>query len=394
MKTFSLFLIVSILALKLFSQPFNVGHTSLSFDDPARSNRSVSTEIYYPALTTGDDVAVANGAFPYIVFGHGFLMGASDYTNISDSLVSKGFIVIYVTTESTIFTSNHENYRLDLSFISGFFYYLNSNVSSMFYGKIIDKKAIMGHSMGGGCTVLAAQNNLNVNTIICLSPMGTTTPSAISNADLVTVPALIIGASGDSVCPANSMGIPIYDSLSSTCKVFLSITGGGHCLFGNNSNGACSFGESSSGSTITITSEQQNDVTLDFITNWLNFYLKDNISSRVLFFDSLQTSPRITYMSSCNTNEILQQANNKFNINYFIENNNLQIGINNVIENNISIEIYNLLGQNQTCKFEKSYNKIEESITGNINLSEIPSGMYILSISDRNKTKGYKFIKK
>ncbi|NSW44548.1 MAG: T9SS type A sorting domain-containing protein [Bacteroidales bacterium] len=383
-----------ILCVNIFyAQPYQVGHISMSFYDPARNNREVSTEIYYPSLITGDNVPVAPGVFPYLVFGHGFLMGASDYTKLSDSLVSEGYIVIYVTTCMTVFTSDHETFRLDLAFISSIFYSLNSNISSSFYGKIIDKKAIIGHSMGGGCTVLAAQNNPNINAIICLSPLGTTNPSAISVADLVNVPALIIGASGDSVCPANTMGIPIYDSLSSTCKVFISIIGGGHCLFGNNSNGACSLGESASGSSITITNDQQNDATLDFMIPWLNYHLKNDQNSIISFFDSLQISPRVETMNSCLINSYIDiQDNSQLSVNCFIHEDNLNIVVYNVTGENLKIQIIDVLGKVVYNEIEQHHYN-EEYVSSIININQLNKGIYIVKICDDKKMKSLKIIK-
>ena len=62
------FLFIPIMAL---AQSYNIGHTNMAFFDEAR-NRSISTEIYYPADETGENVELANGGFPVIVFGHGF----------------------------------------------------------------------------------------------------------------------------------------------------------------------------------------------------------------------------------------------------------------------------------------------------------------------------------
>lgn len=368
MKKLILLSIIVFYVLSLNAQVYNVGHTSMSFIDPARSNRDVTTEVYYPAVTAGEDVAAANGVFPYIVFGHGFIMSDGDYLPLSDVLVSKGYIVIFVTTCETIVSSDHETFGIDLAFVCGQFYYLNTNPSSLFLGKIIDKKAIMGHSMGGGSTVLAAQNNANINTIICLSPMDTD-PSAIAAAHLVNIPALIICAGGDSVCPAPSMGKPIYDSLASSCKVFLSLTGGGHCLYGG-SNGACELGESVSGSDITITREQQQDLTLDFITPWLNYYLKNDFSSNVLFFDSLQASSRVTFMNECITTGISEQMQNE-NFSLYPNPANNFIIVESVSKS--EIEIITIEGQ-----IIESLETVENTAT--IDISAFAKGIYYVKI--------------
>ena len=394
MKKITFLIIVLFYTFCLSAQSYNIGHTSITFADPARNNQSVSTQIYYPAVSTGNNVAAANGIFPYIVFAHGFMMGENAYFDLSDTLVSKGYIVIFVTTNGGI-SPNHEDFGADLSFMCNQFFSLNtnSNSSSLFLGKINNKKAIVGHSMGGGSTILGAQNNTNINTIICLSPVGATTPSAISAAHLVTIPALIVSSSGDSVSPAHANHMPVYDSLASTCKVFMSIKGGGHCLYGN-PNWACDFGESSSGSTITITRAQQQDVTRDFITPWLNYYLKNDVSASNVFFDSLQTSPRITYLNGCSiTTTIQEKIKNEINISYFLENDNLTLKINNVLDNNISIQLFNLLGEIQSYSDESSFISNTGAITKTINLSGISHGMYLVRVCDKNKMNGFKFIK-
>lgn len=77
-----LLLVFSIVSLIVFSQ-YQVGHTTITFNDPTRSGgfgsgggsgRQIQTEIYYPAAVAGDNVPVVAGEHPVIVFGHGFAM--------------------------------------------------------------------------------------------------------------------------------------------------------------------------------------------------------------------------------------------------------------------------------------------------------------------------------
>ena len=42
----------------LWPQTFNIGHTSIDFYDNARV-RNISTEIYYPADSNGDDISIS-----------------------------------------------------------------------------------------------------------------------------------------------------------------------------------------------------------------------------------------------------------------------------------------------------------------------------------------------
>lgn len=66
-------LLISNCFLQLNAQ-YQIGHTTITYIDASRSNRSIATEIYYPALTAGNNTTAAAGQFPVIVFGHGFVM--------------------------------------------------------------------------------------------------------------------------------------------------------------------------------------------------------------------------------------------------------------------------------------------------------------------------------
>ncbi len=64
-----------------YAQNYSIGHHGQHNPDyfDALRNRNVWTEVYYPANTAGDDVPLAAGQFPVIVFGHGFTLQWSAY---------------------------------------------------------------------------------------------------------------------------------------------------------------------------------------------------------------------------------------------------------------------------------------------------------------------------
>jgi hypothetical protein len=59
------------------------------------------------------------------------------------------------------------------------------------------------------------------------------------------------------------------------------------------------FGEGASSTGISITREQQQSVSYDFINLWLNFTLKRNCQAFEVFSDSLNASPRIAAKQFC-----------------------------------------------------------------------------------------------
>jgi hypothetical protein len=167
----------------------------------------------------------------------------------------------------------------------------------MFSGKVTDKIAFMGHSMGGGAAFLAGSGYGEATTIIGLAP-AETNPPASSAAKLITRPSLILSGSQDGVTPASAHHLPIFDNLGSSCKYFISLTGGGHCFFACY-NTPCDLSERLVSSNITITRETQQAISLEYLRNWLDAYLKDNVASKSVFIGLMKSDTRITYRETC-----------------------------------------------------------------------------------------------
>jgi dienelactone hydrolase len=309
----------------LFAQNFPVGHTTITFNDASRSGgfgsgggpgRQIQTEIYYPAVSDGNNTALAYGSFPIIVFGHGFAMTWEAYENLWDDFASKGYIMAFPRTEGSLIPApSHNNFGLDLALVEVKLQDLNANSASLFFQKVANKSAIMGHSMGGGATFIAAANNTSssLKAVIGLAP-AETNPSAIGAAQNVSIAALILSGSSDNVTPAVSNHQPIYDNLASTCKTFISIINGSHCYFAN-SNFNCDFGELTTGSG-SLSRGLQQIITSDYVNLWLDFQLKGSCTSWDTFLDSLSVSTRVVQQQSCNYSylqpNISMSGNNTF----------------------------------------------------------------------------------
>lgn len=284
-------------ACMLNAQPYQTGHIQITFTDPARAGRSIQTEIYYPAATAGTGVSCAAGTFPVIVFGHGFVMSWDAYQNFWDDLVPKGYIIAFPRTE-TSFSPNHGEFGKDLAFlVTKLQSESATNTASLFYNHITGKSAVMGHSMGGGSAFLAAENNTAITTMISFAAANTT-PSSISAAVHITVPSLVFSGQNDCVAPSAAHQSVMYDSLAAECKTFISIKGGAHCEFANY-NFNCSLGQSTCSPPPTITGAEQKDAVSDFLNPWLDYYLKEDPAAITIFNDSLMVSPRITYLQNC-----------------------------------------------------------------------------------------------
>jgi len=388
MKKILLFLtaILTFLSFQTFAQ-YPIGHQSLKYIDSSRPDSIITTDIYYPAITAGETTAIATGQFPVIVFGHGFDMGDDAYVYFKDTMTALGYIVVFPTTQSGL-SPTHSDFGLDLAYMINQMKLEGANSSSFFYNHVSPQSAVMGHSMGGGCSFLACQNN-TVPTCMVTFAEATTTPSSITAAKSVTIPALVLSGSADCIAPPSTNQIPTYDSLASGCKVFLSITGGGHCYFGD-ANTACSFGETmTSGCTHPLTRPLQHDVILDFVKLYFDYYLKNNSASWTVFNDSLNTSPRVTFLKSCTTTG-LPEDNISFNLNICPNPSNNIITANFYFKGSFTLSVIDILGK-----------KVIENITGNsngsttqtIDIRSLPKGMYFMELSSENSKTYRKFIK-
>ncbi len=301
--------ILSYLVILAFSSLINaqyqVGHYSITFQDPGRANRNIDTEIYFPATISGDSTLAAIGEFPVIIFGHGFVMTWDAYQNLWEEFVPKGYIMVFPKTEGSLFSTNHQEFGWDLQFLVTKIQNEGLNNTSPIYNIVANNTALMGHSMGGGALFLAADSlcmngNAQLKTIIGLAPAESSSNgvSSIASAANVTVPSIILSGSQDGVTPPEDHHIPMYNNLSSDCKIFISIYGGGHCYFAN-SNFNCDFGESVSSTGISITRVEQQAVTYDFLNLWLDYTLKNDCNDFSVFQDSLNTSNRISTSQIC-----------------------------------------------------------------------------------------------
>jgi pimeloyl-ACP methyl ester carboxylesterase len=310
-KNLLLLLFVTIFICKSSAQIYSVGHKQITYTDPSRSNRAIQTELYYPATSAGDNVPIASGQFPLIVFGHGFVMAWSAYQWMWDSIVPHGYIMAFPRTEGSI-SPSHSEFGLDLAFLNNYLKTENINSSSFFYQHVANESAIMGHSMGGGASFLTAANNTNITTLINFAA-ATTNPSSIDAAVDVTVPTLVFIGENDGVAPPATNQIPMYDSCSSQCKTRITILGGGHCYFAN-SNTYCSIGEGTTSPQPTITRDEQHIRTFYMLLPYLDFMLKNDAISGNTFLSRLTSNTDISYVRDCITtgeNLMVENKNEK-----------------------------------------------------------------------------------
>jgi len=286
------------------SPPYSRARIVTSFSDAARGGKSVPVRIYYPGVAEADNVGVAGPGclqFPVVVLLHGYQTDIDHYEYLRTTLPNAGYIFAMVDTYNSL-AFDFPDFGADGAFIAGALQAEGANPVSVFYGRVANKTAIIGHSMGGGAAVFAAGNNPLITTIIGLAPSAID-GNVITAAPQVNAPALILGASKDCIVPAPSHAIPIYNGLASGCKHYVQIVNGSHCAYSDNNPNICNVAQTVAClGTSFLSGGTQRNLSMLFIQPWLEVQLKGNASAYDDFLAALSaqvSGGTVTSQSAC-----------------------------------------------------------------------------------------------
>lgn len=283
------------------------GHVQYTLTDGSRNNRKIPLEIFYPSLLEGENTPVAAGTFPLIVFGHGFMMKWSSYTNFADSLVTRGYVLVFTVTETSLLPSNTD-FAKDLAFTASSFFTENENPGSVFYHKLTKKCAVAGHSMGGGCAMIASQYTSVFAGYVLIAPLNIT-PGTTEQAKKTGVPLLIYGGTKDCITPPAQNQQPIYDASASVSKTCLLIGGGTHCQFAE-SDSYCRTGEILCLEKSIISFAGQQQIVFKTLIPWLDYVLKDMQSEAVVFQQAIHSEIKLDVQQNIPLAAPVQQGTN------------------------------------------------------------------------------------
>jgi dienelactone hydrolase len=167
--------------------------------------------IYYPTDTS-------QGRFGAVAISPGFTASQSSISWLGPRIASQGFVVITIDTNSRFDQPDSRGAQLRAA--------LAHVVQHGTVGSRVDssRMGVMGHSMGGGGTLAAAEDDDALQAAIPLQ--GWHTQKNWSN---VEVPTLVIGAENDSTASVSSHSIPFYESLDADLdKAYLELEGASH----------------------------------------------------------------------------------------------------------------------------------------------------------------------
>ena len=365
----------------LSAQPYQIGQTSTTYIDTSRNNRNIDVDIYYPADIGGTNVPLAIGAskFPVLAFGHGFVMVWSAYQNVWSAIVPEGYIMIFPKTENG-FSPSHTEFAKDIAFCIGRLQLENTSTQSIFYQRLDSTSATMGHSMGGGSSLLAMQYNSNI-TAVCNLAAAETNPSAVAACGAIAKPALLLSGGNDCITPPPAHQDLMYNALTSSCKTILSINGASHCQFADY-NFNCSFGELTCTPQPAISRNEQHSIMNQYMIPWLNYILKNDCNAGNLFQQMIDTASVLTHNTNCvfcpTSIESQNQVSNNF-IGIFVDDTkNILLSNKRNVDVELEIKIFNTCGNlvhSQEAPMERG-----EKLTL---LNHWNNGTYIVIVNDQ-----------
>jgi dienelactone hydrolase len=170
------------------------------------------------------------GPFAAIAISPGYTGTKSTMTWWGERLASHGFVVAVIDTNS-IYDQPYQRAPQLMAALRQLVTFSNTSSHPIYRKVDPNRLGVMGHSMGGGGTLIAARDNPTLKAAIPLAPWNTST-----NFSSVSVPTLVVACESDSIAPVNSHASPFYNSLpSSTRKAFMEMNNGDHfCVMNGN----------------------------------------------------------------------------------------------------------------------------------------------------------------
>ena len=181
--------------------------------------------IYHPTNVAGPFAAIA--------ISPGYTGTKSTMSWWGQRLASHGFVVITIDTNSTTDQPSSRATQLMASLRQ--LVTFNNTSSHPIYRKVDPNRlGVMGHSMGGGGTLIAARDNPTLKAAIPLAPWSS---FGNTNFSSVQVPTLVVACEADAIAPVDQHASPFYNSISgSTNKAYIEMNGADHlCVMTGNS---------------------------------------------------------------------------------------------------------------------------------------------------------------
>ncbi|MFI7573807.1 alpha/beta hydrolase [Micromonospora sp. NPDC049497] len=198
----------SVASIEASRGPFAIAQTTIAASSVSGFRGGT---VYYPTST-------AEGTFGAVAISPGYTATQSSVAWLGPRLASQGFVVVTIDTLSRYDQPASRGTQL-LAALDHL-----TNTSTVRTRIDRNRLAVMGHSMGGGGSLSAANARPALQAAIPLTGWHT-----VKNWSGVRVPTLVVGAENDSIASVTSHSEPFYTSLPSTLdKAYLELNAASH----------------------------------------------------------------------------------------------------------------------------------------------------------------------
>ena len=199
--------------------------------------------IYYPTDSS-------EAPYPAVIFAHGFLSCMSWHTMIGDYLGSRGYVVLIFTVPDR-YSSNVNQWVNGIEESINYLQFQNNRRHSELFNMIdLNRIGVIGHSMGGMASLIAASNNPDIDTaVVIAAPYLKNLPktgneiiddllenidwdAALTAAGKIMKPMLFMYGTKDKFMEIDPT--KYYDTCPSSNKELVTIEGGNHVGFLDN----------------------------------------------------------------------------------------------------------------------------------------------------------------
>ena len=215
-----------------------VGVTTVDAVDAGRGNRTLPTEIWYPARRAQRDAAPLPRSYPLVLIAHGLCGSRLYYDYLAPHLASHGFVVAApdftgitrAACDTGQVTASIEDLSRDLSFVCRELHDATGRLGRWAQHVRGIPTGLIGNSLGGIAAVGAAKMDASFTALVGLAPA---VNAALAPPLVGLLPRrawMIMGATGDETVPFTDWTEPFFQGLPAPAFL-VRFTGGSHTGF-------------------------------------------------------------------------------------------------------------------------------------------------------------------